>query len=107
MPNPNPPLENLALGRGKRPKLGNETVAMRMSPVTRDRLEKIAEGYNCMFGGNPWVAGLLEKIGSGELVVVPAPKYALFTDESMTPKQNPKQAVRDRIAQKHPNSSKV
>jgi len=75
MPNPNPKTEQLALGRGKRPKLNNETVSMRMSPETRQILEKIAQSYNCMYGNKPWIAGLLEKIGSGDLIIVPAPNY--------------------------------
>jgi hypothetical protein len=75
MSNPNPPLENLILGRGKRPKLGHETVCMRMSQATREQLEQIAESYQCFYGGKPWIAGLLEKIGSGELEVVPSPPY--------------------------------
>lgn len=75
MSNPNPPLENLVLGRGKRPKLGNETVSMRMSQATRESLEEIAECYDCFYGGKPWIAGLLEKIGSGQLEVVPSPPY--------------------------------
>jgi len=75
MPNPNPKTEQLALGRGKRPKLNNETVSMRMSPETRQNLEKIAQSYNCMYGNKPWIAGLLEKIGSGDLIIVPTPAY--------------------------------
>lgn len=73
MANPNPNTEHLSLGRGKRPKLNHQTVSMRMSRQTRENLECIAEGYDCLYGGRPWIAGLLEKIGSGELVVVPAP----------------------------------
>ncbi|MBD2123952.1 hypothetical protein [Trichocoleus sp. FACHB-262] len=69
----NPKLKNLELGRGKRPKLDNPTVAMRMSEDTRNALEAIAEQYGCMYGGKPWIAGLLTKIGIGELIVVPAP----------------------------------
>lgn len=73
MPNPNPKTEQLALGRGKRPKLDNPTVAMRMSEETRATLEEIAFQYGCIYGDKPWIAGLLAKIGSGELLVVPAP----------------------------------
>jgi hypothetical protein len=76
MANPNPKTEQLALGRGKREKLDNSTVAMRMSETTRERLEEIAAQYGCFYGGKPWIAGLLAKIGEDELIVVPAPPKA-------------------------------
>jgi hypothetical protein len=76
MANPNPKTEQLALGRGKREKLDNPTVAMRMSEQTRERLEEIAAQYGCFYGGKPWIAGLLAKIGDGELIIVPAPPNA-------------------------------
>jgi hypothetical protein len=75
--NPKPQIQNLELGRGKRPKLNNVTVGMRMSPETKARLEEIAEDYGCFYGGKPWIAGLLEKIGSNELIVSKAPAYLL------------------------------
>lgn len=73
MANPNPKTENLKLGRGKRPKLNNQTVAMRMSPQTKETLEAIAQQYGCTYANDPWIAGLLAKIADGELIVVPAP----------------------------------
>lgn len=73
--NSNPRVDNLKLGRGKRPKLNNITVGMRMSPETKARLEEIAEHFDCTYGGKPWIAGLLEKIGSQELIVSAAPGY--------------------------------
>lgn len=76
MPNPNPKKENLELGRGKRPKLDNPSISMKMSNETRKALEAIAEQYGCMYGGKPWIAGLLARIGAGELIVVPAPPKA-------------------------------
>lgn len=79
MANPNPNTDGLALGRGKRQKLDHDTVCMRLSPQTRKELDDIAAQYGCFYGGNPWLAGLLRKIGSGELVVMPAP-------ETYTPK---------------------
>lgn len=103
MANLNPPVENLALGRGQRPKLGNETVAMRMSQHTREKLEQIAESYDCFYGGKPWIAGLLAKIGSEELAVVPSPKYPLTSPES----SNLKQAFRDRMMEKGSGFSKA
>jgi hypothetical protein len=76
MANPNPKTEQLALGRGKRSKLNHPTVAMRMSDRTREKLEDIAQQYNCSYGGKPWIAGLLAKIADGELIIVPAPPKA-------------------------------
>ncbi|MBC7883538.1 MAG: hypothetical protein H7Y37_19790 [Anaerolineae bacterium] len=71
--NPNPKTEHFAEKRGQRPRLDNQTVAMRMSESTREALESIAVQYSCLYGGKPWIAGLLAKIGSGELLVLPAP----------------------------------
>lgn len=104
MPNPNPKTAQLALGRGKRPKLNHQTVGMRMSPQTRHHLDKIASAYGCFYGGKPWIAGLLEKIASGELVVVPAP--AIILDPQESAKSNPlpldsKQAMKKHLEQKH------
>lgn len=76
MANPNPKTEQLELGRGKRPKLDHATVAMRMSEQTKERLEAIAQQYDCLYGGKPWIAGLLARIGEGELMIVPAPPKA-------------------------------
>jgi hypothetical protein len=99
MPNPNPQTEQLALGRGKRPKLNHGTIAMRMSQATRENLEQIAESYGCMYGGRPWIAGLLEKIGTGELVVAPRPLYAFVVannSASQSVKHQDKPSVRVR-----------
>jgi hypothetical protein len=93
MPNPNPKTEQLALGHGKRPKLNHGTISMRMGQATRDSLEQIAESYNCIYGGQPWIAGLLEKIGSGELVVVPRPLYSLESSDSPSSKEIVKAAM--------------
>lgn len=73
MANSNPQTENLKLGWGKRPKLGNKTVGMRMSEQTKETLEAIAKQYGCFHGNEPWIAGLLAKIANGDLIVVPAP----------------------------------
>jgi hypothetical protein len=75
MANPNPKIEQLALGRGKRPVLGHETVTMRLAPGIRQQLEQIAQHYDCMYGGKPWIAGLLTKIGNSELAIVPIAPY--------------------------------
>ncbi len=73
MANPNPKTEQLILGRGKRPKLNHLTVSMKMSSQTKESLKAIASQYGCYHGKTPWIAGLLTKIASGELIVVPAP----------------------------------
>lgn len=73
MANPNPKTAQLVLGRGKRKKLNHLSVSMRMSPVTKRGLEHIAEQYNCTYAGKAWIAGLLEKIASGQLLVVARP----------------------------------
>ncbi len=73
MANNNPKVEQLALGRGKRPKLDNETLSMRLSPLARQALEAEALRYGCIYGDKPWIAGLLTKIGNGELMIVPTP----------------------------------
>ena len=109
MPNPNPKTEQLALGRGKRPKLNNQTVGMRMSQATRQRLEQIAQSYDCFYGGKPWIAGLFEKVASGDLMIVPAPPK-LPELVSQTTTANPdvvdsRQLLRDHLAQKHYVSS--
>ena len=108
MPNPNPKTEQLALGRGKRPKLDNKTVGMRMSSQTRQNLEKIAEAYSIFYGEKPWIAGLLEKIANGSLIVVPAPPIVLGSDESSEleiPSSDLKQKMKKYLKDKHYNES--
>lgn len=48
---------------------------MRLAPEIRAELEEIAQQYNCTYGGKPWIAGLLTKIGKGELIIVPGAPY--------------------------------
>ena len=73
MANPNPKTEQLALGRGKRPKLNHQSVSMRMSAEVKQSIEAIAESYDCFYGGKPQISKLLERIAHGDLLVVPAP----------------------------------
>lgn len=103
MANSNPKTENLKLGRGKRPKLNNVTVGMRMSPETKARLEEIAEHFNCLYGGKPWIAGLLEKIGSNELIVSEAPSY-LVNKSSKTEQRHPDKNNQSEITSSDINS---
>ena len=70
-------LKNLESGRGKRPKLDNPSVTMRMSIDTREKLEAIAWSYDCAYNGKPQLSGLFSMIANGELLVVPAPNYEL------------------------------
>ncbi len=91
-------LENLKLGRGKRPKLNRETVAMRMDPKVRAHLEAIADSYGCIYGGKPWIAGLLDKIGNRELLIVPAPPPLESELEGQT--IDPKMLKRSRLRRK-------
>lgn len=46
---PNPKVEQLALGRGKRSKLDHNTVSMRMSLSAQEALEVIANRYYCLY----------------------------------------------------------
>lgn len=94
MSNPNPNTEGLKQGRGKRRRENNESISMRLPTETRLALEDIAETYDAIYADKPWIAGLLRKIGSGELIVVPAPPTA----QSST--NNRKQKIRDHILKK-------
>lgn len=75
MSNPNPPTDHLHKVRGKRPQLNHERYSFRMSPQTRHNLSKIAESFDILRGQEPWVGGLLQKIGDGELMVVHTPPF--------------------------------
>jgi hypothetical protein len=86
MANHNPRTEQLELGRGKRPKLGHQTVSMRMSPKAKQVLENIAEHYGCTYAGKGWIAGLLEEIGSGHLLVIPRPPFIPDQEQHFDPK---------------------
>lgn len=94
MANPNPKTAQLTLGRGKRRKLNNQTVGMRMSKATRQRLEQIAQSYDCLYGGKPQIAGLLEKIASGALWIVPAPP-------SLPKLISPNEMLKEHFEEKH------
>lgn len=66
--------------------------------MTRQVLEEIAYSYNCLYGGKPWIAGLLEKISTGELVIVPAPPSRTVVSEQTF---DGRQAVKDHLAKKY------
>lgn len=82
MANHNPNLKGLNEGRGKRPRLNNDTVAMRMSSETKEILTRIAVSYVCLYAGKGHIPTLLDKIARKELIVVLAPP-PLPTDEEM------------------------
>jgi hypothetical protein len=72
--NPKPNTEGIREWMGKgRQRLDNETISIRMAGETRESLEHLAAQYGCFHGKKPHIGGLLAKIGSGELLVVPAP----------------------------------
>lgn len=73
MANLNPKTKQLALGRGKRPKLNHKVISMRVSESTIENLENWAKAYDCYYAEKPWIAGLLSKIGNEELIIVPPP----------------------------------
>lgn len=100
MPNYKPKTEQLALGRGKRQKLDNETLSLRISSESRQALDDIASSYNCFYGGKPQISGLLERIASGELVVVPAPptKTVVSTNSDQMLKESTNQRISKKYA---------
>ena len=102
MANPNPKTEHLTLGRGKRPKLDNEQVSMRMPAETKAALEELAVHYGCFYGDKPWISGLLQKVARRELIIVPAPPEDYLTSSvpAPTPVKPTRQAMRNRAKQK-------
>lgn len=76
MANPNPRIENLALGRGQKPKLGHQSYKFNISPEDKDRLETIAEAYGCVYAGKGSISALLAKIARDELIIAPSISYA-------------------------------
>jgi hypothetical protein len=97
--------QNLELGRGRKPKLNNQTVSMRMSPSTKAFLEDLAVSYGCLYGGSAWIAGLLEKIGRQELIVVPAPPVIPESSPQLSD-LDPREAVKAKIRDRHCPSTK-
>jgi hypothetical protein len=73
MANPKPNTEGLRKGGGRRPLKDKAMLHIRTTGSAIDTLEAIAQSYGCVYGGKPWIAGLLGKIGTGELTIVPSP----------------------------------
>lgn len=90
MSNPNPCIENLALGRGKKPKLAHQSYKINLSAKDKDILEVIAEAYECTYGGKGSISALLTKIAREELLITPqVPHLYLTTLKPYTCKQVP------------------
>jgi hypothetical protein len=73
MANSKPNTEGLRKGGGRRPLKDKAMLHIRTTGSAIDTLEAIAQSYGCVYGGKPWIAGLLGKIGTGELTIVPSP----------------------------------
>jgi hypothetical protein len=82
MANPKPNTEGLRKGGGRRPLKDKAMLHIRTTGTAIDILEAIAQSYGCVYGGKPWIAGLLGKIGTGELTIVPSPPRLLNVSPS-------------------------
>jgi hypothetical protein len=82
MANPKPNTEGLRKGGGRRPLKDKAMLHIRTTGSAIDTLEAIAQSYGCVYGGKPWIAGLLGKIGTGELTIVPSPPRLLNVSSS-------------------------
>jgi hypothetical protein len=82
MANPKPNTEGLRKGGGRRPLKDKAMLHIRTTGSAIDTLEAIAQSYGCVYGGKPWIAGLLGKIGTGELTIVPSPPRLLDVSPS-------------------------
>jgi hypothetical protein len=98
MSNPNPRIENLALGRGQKPKLGHQSYKFNITPEDKDRLEMIAEAYGCTYAGKGSISALLAKIARDELIIAPSPSYVTVqnTAKGNQGREKERQTVLDR-----------
>jgi hypothetical protein len=94
MSNPNPRIENLALGRGQKPKLGHQSYKFNISPEDKDRLETIAEAYGCIYADKGSISALLAKIARGELIIAPSISYIPIQNAATTSKEREKKRKR-------------
>jgi hypothetical protein len=94
MSNPNPRIENLALGRGQKPKLGHQSYKFNISPEDKDRLENIAEAYNCIYAGKGSISALLAKIARDELIIAPSPSYVTVQNTAIGNQEREKKQAR-------------
>jgi hypothetical protein len=75
MPNPQPNLDNLIKGRGKKPKLGHEQTTIRLTKMEKETIKFIAASFNCFYDGEGSISGLLSQIAHHRLAIVPTPSY--------------------------------
>jgi hypothetical protein len=75
MPNPQPNLDNLIKGRGKKPKLGHEQTTIRLTKAEKETIKLIAASFNCFYDGEGSISALLSKIAHHDLAIVPTPSY--------------------------------
>ncbi|MFN9174338.1 MAG: hypothetical protein ACK58N_07450 [Synechocystis sp.] len=94
MSNPNPRIENLALGRGQKPKLGHQSYKFNISPEDKDRLEMIAEAYGCTYAGKGSISALLTKIARDELIIAPSPSYVTVQNTATSNQEREKKRKR-------------
>jgi hypothetical protein len=97
MSNPNPRIENLALGRGQKPKLGHQSYKFNITPEDKDRLETIAEAYGCIYAGKGSISALLAKIARGELIIAPSISYVPIQNNATGDQERQKKRKRERV----------
>jgi hypothetical protein len=73
MGNPNPRLENLDKGRGRKPKLGHQPFTINLLLSEKKNLDKIAQSLNCKHGQKGSLSRLLSQIANEELMIVKTP----------------------------------
>jgi hypothetical protein len=87
MANSKPNTEGLRKGGGRRPLEDKAMLHIRTTGTAINTLEAIAQSYGCVYGGKPWIAGLLGKIGTGELTIVPSPPRFLKVSPDPVPQE--------------------
>ena len=97
MSNPNPRIENLALGRGQKPKLGHQSYKFNITPEDKDRLETIAEAYSCIYADKGSISALLAKIARGELIIAPSISYVPIQNNATGDQERQKKRKRERV----------
>jgi hypothetical protein len=73
MGNPNPKLENLDKGRGRKPKLGHQPFTINLPLSEKQNLDKIAQSLNCKHGQKGSLSRLLSQIANEELMILKTP----------------------------------
>lgn len=75
MVNYNPKTEHLKHSQRGRKSKASKSVSfnLKVDELLVPVLEQIAVDYDCIWGGKPWLGGLINKIARAELLVIPAP----------------------------------